>query len=159
LIRSPPRCTIPSVFFFWRFRSDPVEANETRSECNGSHWLPRSSSESADHGKLYSDPAAGTANLPGGGHYWRSTAHSGVAFDTRHHTPFPPRNSMAAIKRGLQSILQKRPDDVVIVTALRTPIAKFKGSFKVSCHVHGPPQPTYTELALCRCSRTWTIPS
>ena len=34
-------------------------------------------------------------------------------------------------KRGLQSILQKSAEDVVIVTALRTPFGRFKGVFKV----------------------------
>ena len=34
-------------------------------------------------------------------------------------------------KRGLQQVLQKSAEDVVIVTALRTPFGKFKGTFKV----------------------------
>lgn len=35
-----------------------------------------------------------------------------------------------AIKQGLRSILTKAPDDIVLITALRTPVAKFKGSYK-----------------------------
>lgn len=34
------------------------------------------------------------------------------------------------IKHGLKSVLTKRPDDVVLITALRTPVARVKGSYK-----------------------------
>lgn len=35
-----------------------------------------------------------------------------------------------ALKKGLKEILKKSPDDVVVVTALRTPIARFNGAYK-----------------------------
>ncbi|KAK4704816.1 acetyl-CoA C-acetyltransferase, partial [Phenoliferia sp. Uapishka_3] len=35
-----------------------------------------------------------------------------------------------SVRHGLKSILTKRPDDIVFVTSLRTPIGKFKGGFK-----------------------------
>ncbi|KAM0755985.1 thiolase [Meredithblackwellia eburnea MCA 4105] len=35
-----------------------------------------------------------------------------------------------SVRHGLKSVLQKRPDDIVFVTSLRTPIAKFRGGFK-----------------------------
>lgn len=34
------------------------------------------------------------------------------------------------VKHGLRSILTKRPDDVVLITALRTPVGRVKGGFK-----------------------------
>ncbi len=38
--------------------------------------------------------------------------------------------SSPAVRQGLQSLLQKRADDVVFTTALRTPIARMKKGFK-----------------------------
>lgn len=35
-----------------------------------------------------------------------------------------------ALRSNLQTLLKKRPDDIVFITSLRTPIGKFKGGFK-----------------------------